>query len=163
VQLKEFEKVFGFLFNSKKLKSLDESNLRKSCTDFAKTFTHEESHDVDLDDFFSELKVLQVTLPNDLMSASKILQFVTVVDCYPNVSIAYQILLTIPVTVASAERSFSKLKLLKNCLRSTMLQDRLNGLATCCIEKDILDNIDLEVVLNDFASRNARRSFFVKH
>ena len=44
-----------------------------------------------------------------------------------------------------------------------MLQDRLNGLAMCCIEKDILDNIDLEVVLNDFASRNARRSFFVKN
>ncbi|XP_051209338.1 uncharacterized protein [Lolium perenne] len=163
VQLKEFEKVFGFLFNLKKLKSLDESSLRKSCTDFAKTFTHEESHDVDLDDFFSELKVSQVTLPNDLMSAPKILQFVTAVDCYPNVSVAYRILLTIPVTVASAERRFSKLKLLKNCLRSTMLQDRLNGLATCCIEKDILDNIDLEVVLNDFASRNARRSFFVKH
>jgi hypothetical protein len=24
-----------------------------------------------------------------------------------------------------------------------MLQDRLNDLATCCIEKDILENIDL--------------------
>jgi hypothetical protein len=35
--------------------------------------------------------------------------------------------------------------------------------ATCCIEKDILDKIDLEIVINDFASRNARRSFFVKH
>ena len=67
------------------------------------------------------------------------------------------------MTIASAERSFSKLKLLKNCLRSTMLQDRLNGLAMCCIEKDILDNIDLDIVLNDFASRNARRSFFMKH
>ena len=44
-----------------------------------------------------------------------------------------------------------------------MLQDRLNGLVMCCIEKDILDNIDLDIVLNDFASRNARRSFFMKH
>ena len=85
------------------------------------------------------------------------------VDCYPNVSVAYRILLTVPVTVALAERSFSKLKLLKNCLRSTMLQERLNGLAMCCIEKDILDNIDLDIVLNDFTSRNARRSFFMKH
>ena len=34
--------------------------------------------------------------------------------------IAYRILLTIPVIVASAERSFSKLKLIKSYLRSTM-------------------------------------------
>jgi hypothetical protein len=104
--------------------------------------------------------VLQVTLPDDLMSALEILQFITVVDCYPNVSIAYWILLTIPVTVALAERSFFKLKLLKNYLRSTMSQERLNGLATCSIEKDILANIDLNIVLNDFASRNAGRSYF---
>jgi hypothetical protein len=32
----------------------------------------------------------------------------------------------------------------------------------CSIEKDIMDNIDLDTILNDFASRNARRSFFVK-
>ncbi|XBH64849.1 hypothetical protein VPH35_118538 [Triticum aestivum] len=162
-QLKAFEDLFGFLFNSNNLKSLDESSLRKSCTTFAKAFTHKKSRDVDLDDFFSELKVLQLTLPDALMSALEILQFVTAANCYPNVSVAYRILLTIPVTVASAERSFSKLKLLKNCLRSTMLQDRLNGLATCCIEKDILDKIDLEIIINDFASRNARRSFFMKH
>jgi hypothetical protein len=41
-----------------------------------------------------------------------------------------------------------------------MLQDRLNGLATCFIEKDTLDNIDLEIVLGDFASRNARKKLF---
>ena len=112
--------------------------------------------------FFSELKVLQVTLPDGFMSAPDILQFVTTEDCYPNVSIAYRILLTVPVTIASAERSFSKLKLLRNCLRTTMLQERLNGLAMCSIEKDILDNIDLDTIINDFASRNARRSFIVK-
>jgi hypothetical protein len=78
-----------------------------------------------LNDFFSELKVLQVTLPDSLMSAPQILQFVIDADCYPNVSIVYRILLTVPVTVASAERSFSKLKLLKNYLRSTMSQRKI--------------------------------------
>ena len=97
------------------------------------------------------------------MLATEILQFVKAADCYPNVSIAYRILLTIPVTVASAERSFSKLKLLRNCLRSTMLQERLNGLAMCSIEQDILDDINLDTVLEDFASRNARRRFFTKN
>jgi hypothetical protein len=58
-------------------------------------FSHD---DVDLNDFISELHVLQVTLPDDLMSALEILQFITAADCYPNVSIAYRILLTIPVT-----------------------------------------------------------------
>ncbi|KAG2601085.1 hypothetical protein PVAP13_5KG568714 [Panicum virgatum] len=161
-QLKTFEKVFGFLFNSDNLKSLDDNDLRKHCTTFAEVFSHDNSSDVDLDDFFSELKVLQVTLPDGFMSAPDILQFVTTVDCYPNVSIAYRIILTVPVTVASAERSFSKLKLLRNCLRTTMLQERLNGFAMCSIEKYILDNIDLDTIINDFASRNARRSFIVK-
>jgi len=40
------------------------------------------------------------------------------------------ILLTTPVNVASAERSFSRLKLIKNILRSTMTHDRLLRRAT---------------------------------
>jgi len=159
-QLKAFENVFGFLFNSKKLKSLDDANMQKCCTNFVETFSYNNSSDVELNEFFSELKVLQVTLPDALMSAPEILEFVMAADCYPNILVAYRILLTVPVTVASAERSFSKLKLLKNYLRSPMSQERLNGLAMCCIEKDVLDNVDLDIVLNDFASRNTRRSFF---
>ncbi|XP_024989249.1 uncharacterized protein LOC112523805 [Cynara cardunculus var. scolymus] len=93
--------------------------------------------------------------------AVEILEFVKVVDCYPNVSVAYRIMLTVHVTVASAERSFSKLKLLKTYLRLSMSQERLNGLAILCIEKDMLDNIDLDVIIDDFASKNARRSCFV--
>ena len=91
------------------------------------------------------------------MSALEILEFVIAVDCYPNVLVAYRILLTVPMTV----RSFSKLKLLKNYLRSTMSQERLNGLAMCTIERDILDIIDLNTVLDDFTSRNARRTIFL--
>jgi hypothetical protein len=79
------------------------------------------------------------------------------VDSYPNTAIAYQLLFIVPVTVASAERSFSKLKLLKNYLRSKMSQERLNGLAILCIEKILLDKIDTDVIINDFASRHIRR------
>jgi hypothetical protein len=39
-------------------------------------------------------------------------------------------------------------------------EERLNGLVKCCIDKDILDTIDLDTVLNDFASRKARISLF---
>lgn len=67
-------------------------------------------------------------------------------DCCPNIFVVYRILFTIPITVASAERSFSKLKLLKNYLRSTMSQERLNELATLCIEKKLLDDVNIEAI-----------------
>ena len=41
-----------------------------------------------------------------------------------------------------------------------MPQERLNGLAILCIEKNILENIDVDTIINDFASRNARRQYF---
>ncbi|XP_057805079.1 uncharacterized protein LOC131020345 [Salvia miltiorrhiza] len=94
-------------------------------------------------------------------SAIEILTFVKSADCYPNVSIAYRILLTVPVTVASAERSFSKLKLIKTYLRSSMSQERLNGLAILAIEKDMLEHINIDVIINDFASAKARRNRFL--
>lgn len=47
---------------------------------------------------------------------------------YPNIYIAIRILLTLPVTIANAERSFSKLKLIKKDLRSNTSQERLVGL-----------------------------------
>ena len=71
------------------------------------------------------------------MTAMEIFEYVREVDCYPNVSIAYRILFTVPVTVASAERIFSKLKLLRNYMRSTMSQEKLNGLAILYIEKKL--------------------------
>ena len=161
-QLNIFENIFGFLFDSKKLKSLGDNELRESCTKFKTTFSHNNLSDVDANDlFFFKMKVLQMTLPNVLMSPLEILELVKVADCYPNVSIAYRILLTMSVTVASAERSFSKLKLLKSYLRSSMSQERLNDLTILCIEKNMLENIDVDTIINDFASRNTRRQYFL--
>jgi hypothetical protein len=94
-----------------------------------------------------------------ILSAMEIFEHVRDLDCYPNVSIVYRILFTMLVTVASAERNFSKLKLLKNYLRSTMTQDRLNGLAILCIEKKLLDEIDLYGIIEEFVSQNVRRIF----
>lgn len=65
--------------------------------------------------------------------------------------------LTIPVTVASAERSFSKLKLIKSYLRSTMGQIRLSGLATISIENDRACQLDLKGFIDDFAQLKARK------
>jgi hypothetical protein len=137
---------------------LDRIKLRDRCTEFANTFSHKGSCDVDLNDLILELTVIQLTLP-DSMTAMEIFEYVREADCYPNTSIAYRILFTVPVTVASAERSFSKLKLLKNYLRSKMTQERLNGLAILCIENILVDEIDIDTIITDFASKNVRKNF----
>ena len=74
--------------------------------------------------------------------------------------IAYSILLTILVTVASAERSFSKLKLIKSYLCSTMSQERLSNLAILSIEKDLVSNLEYKNLISDFASQKAKKIFF---
>jgi hypothetical protein len=48
-----------------------------------------------------------------------------------------QIFTTLPVTIATGGKSFSALKYLKNSLRSTMTEGRLNGLAYFYINRDI--------------------------
>ncbi|VAH09111.1 unnamed protein product [Triticum turgidum subsp. durum] len=85
----------------------------------------------------------------------EIFKHVREVDCYPNVSIAYCILFTVHVTVASIGSSFSKLKLLKNYLGSTMTHERLNGVL--CIEKKLLDEIDINPLISDFTLRNVKK------
>ena len=57
---------------------------------------------------------------------------------YPNVCTAYMMYMTVPVTVATAERSFFKLKLIKNFFRSSMSRERLSGLALLSTEMNEL-------------------------
>ena len=109
------------------------------------------------------MQLLQKHLQEDLHdTTSAILNFLKRANCYPTTCLAYRILLTIPITVASAERSFSKLKILKSYLRSTMSQERLNALAVISIEKEFLEKLDYESLIDDFASKNARRSISVQ-
>ncbi len=50
-------------------------------------------------------------------------------------------LLTMSVTVASVERSFNKMKNVKNRLRTTMNDERLYSLLSCTLETLILDDL----------------------
>ena len=64
------------------------------------------------------------------------------------------------VIVASAERSFLKLKLLKSNWRLSISQERLDGFTILCIQKNMLENIDANTIINYSTSRNARRKCF---
>ena len=79
-------------------------------------------------------------------------------DEFPNFEIALRIYLVLVITNCSAERSFSKMKLIKNRLRTSMLQERFTNLALLSIESDILREINFDDIINDFANRKARKA-----
>ena len=56
---------------------------------------------------------------------------------FKNIEASLRILATLPVTSCECERSFSALRRLKNYSRSTMVEDRLNGLALLHIHQEI--------------------------
>ena len=76
-------------------------------------------------------------------------------DFYPNVHAILKLLLTLPVGSVSCERSFSKMRRLKHWSRTTMGENRLNGLALMFVHKDM--KISRENVLQRFDSTRHRR------
>jgi len=117
--------------------------------------------------FYEELQLLVPNLPNSLKDANQMIQYITkneLEDIYPNVYIAIRIMLTVPVSTASAERSFSKLKLIKNYLRNSMKQERLSGLTMLSIEADLAAKLDYKSIVEDFSKAKSRKTFiFVKN
>jgi hypothetical protein len=91
------------------------------------------------------IEILEIIVKNDL------------IPCFPNFALAIRIFLTLPVSVASGERSFSKLKIIKNYLRNNMTQERLSDLAIISIESEISEKIDFTEIIDKFASQKARK------
>jgi hypothetical protein len=81
-------------------------------------------------------------------------------EVYPNVEVALRILLCTPASNCSAERSFSSLRRIKNYLRSTTDETKLNELAILYIESDLLSALDYEDVIKSFAEKKVRRKQF---
>ncbi|XP_075042362.1 zinc finger MYM-type protein 1-like [Mixophyes fleayi] len=77
---------------------------------------------------------------------------------FPNIVVALRLFCTIPVTVAQAERSFSCLSRIKDVLRSTMTQNRLNDLGLLSIEASLARNCDFSSIIDLFSSRKARKA-----
>ena len=61
---------------------------------------------------------------------------------------------------ASGERSFSKMALIKNKLRSTMKQQRLNSLTIMSSESDLVRKLDFTDLIKDFSAKKCRRHSF---
>ena len=134
--------------------------MKKYCLNLESFLKHDVYYDINGLDLYSKLIVLKEVMQIDENTPINVLNYLKRLDSFPNAYIAYRILLTIPITVASAERSFSKLKLIKSYLRSTMSQERLSGLTILSIEKEMLEKLKYKNLISNFASQKARKIDF---
>lgn len=80
---------------------------------------------------------------------------------FPHVEQLLRLLLVLPVSSASSERSFSSLRRLKTWLRATMTQQRLNHIAVLHTHQEELDALDTTSILSEFiAASDIRGSIF---
>ena len=115
----------------------------------------------DLDTLFlNEIIQFSKFMANENISALECLQAIRrnkLESVFPYVDIAYRIFLTLPTTCCSAERAISKMAIVKNDLRSSMLNDRLKALCLMTIERTLLKNINFQDIVIDFANVKARK------
>jgi hypothetical protein len=67
------------------------------------------------------------------------------------------LIVALPISTCESERTFSALKRLKTYLRSTMSQDRLNGIALANVHSTILNEEDSHQLMNDFIKKSQIR------
>ena len=71
-----------------------------------------------------------------------------------------KLLLVLPISTATAERTFSSLRILKTWLRSTMGEERLSGLALMYIHRNIaLNNEHIIKTWYNMSNRRIQLSF----
>lgn len=80
---------------------------------------------------------------------------------FPNIDIALRMYLCTAISNCSAERSFSVLKRIKSCVRSTMKEEKLNSLLILDVEAELLNseemNMNFENLIEEFSLLKARR------
>ncbi len=117
---------------------LNAANLKMQLEMLSHDFPEGVSNFCDVKEHIKKLSHSQKTLLNEVILLAKLI-------------------LVMPATNATSERSFSALRRMKTYLRSTMKQDRLNSVMTLHIHKDLTDHLSLNEVANFFISKSDRR------
>jgi len=135
--------------------------------ELSKVLVKEYADDIS-DELCDQMMLLKLTLGvklADVKTIRELAEFLLIKHAelsssFSEVITACLLYLTLPVTVASAERSFSKLKLIKTYLRSTMCQVRLSSLGMLSIESQRLNDLNIDQIIDNFADAKSRRKPF---
>ena len=81
----------------------------------------------------------------------KPLRIIMELSGYPSLTCLYKILVSLAITSCSAERAMSRVRIIKNRLRSTMLDDWFSALMVLSAERDLLESLTMDDIINRFA------------
>ena len=154
-RVRNFVDTFGFLLQTQfLLRDTNEDDLQRSCANFAQAY--DEVDALGLYHNVTDARLLfKAELPTSSIDLLRRLQKYGS-DTFLHLNSSLRILLTTSVSVASCERSFSKLKLVKTYLRSRMSQQRLRYLALMSAEATELEKMDMNVIIAKFAEEKVR-------
>jgi len=106
-----------------------------------------------------------ITSASEKSTVSDLAHFFIVKNCsllpaFHDLYTVFLLFLTLLVTVATAERSFLTLRLIKTYLSSTMQNDRLSGLVVLLIENAEAWKVDVSKIPDDFVRRKTLQRRF---
>jgi hypothetical protein len=143
---------FGFL---RSLQLLSQQELQQKANQLVSAYPD------DLEpDLCDELQHFRGMFQEPCVKEGDMYQFIIKHDlcsCFPNVTIVLRMYLSVMVSNCTGERSFSRLKRIKDALRNSMGQERLNSLALMCIEHELTNELSFDTVMDEFAFRKARK------
>jgi len=94
---------------------------------------------------------------NILLNTYEMIIDLNVTESFPIVERLLRLYLSLMCTNCTGESSFSRLKLLKNVLRSSLSQNNLQNLGILSIESEFVKSLDFEDVIQIFANEKARK------
>ena len=113
------------------------------------------AQDINMELLETQLNILKALAPSNLVTLTGIAQWLKTSNsrsCLTQVEKLVQLLLTLPATNATSERSFSTLRRIKTYLRGSMGQVRLNSCMILNAYKEEVDSLDPEAIIKEFVT-----------
>lgn len=148
--IQPFVKIFSFPLS--KTAVMDSKNIEAAILLFPSNKPDPASLQGELEVFFDICIEKNVASMEDVMKIAIEQKYV-----FKDSFLFCQLIYTAAFSVATNERKFSTLKFVKNMLRTTMANDRLDFLMSLKSERDITDNIELTDVIESWTKLKDRR------
>ncbi|KAK9698549.1 hypothetical protein RND81_08G112300 [Saponaria officinalis] len=146
INVPNMEDHYIYGFNDKMIELLSLS----SSLDPKRKFQNFKADDID--------KLVSKIYPADFTEQEKLNLKTEKGEIYYLIDRLVRLVLTLPVSTATAERAFSAMKLIKTALRKRMENDYLTYSLIVYVEKRIAKEFDIDSIIDEFASKKDRRS-----